>query len=142
MKIPSDGERAEEERIQAARKALEAAKDAAQARLDAAGQAADTDTNADKAASTENAESAGKKGSTGTTEQEEEKQEQLRQEGEAPEEGSGRKHKVYSKEVESDPAVQQTAKALQTMIDNRKRGQFPLLVSAYLATAAVSMGQT
>lgn len=121
----------EEALLQSAVAHLKAVKDAAQEKLRGAqaGSEGKGDSKAD-------AGSAAGKGSTGTTEEEDEQQEQGKQQ--SAKKADSKQQGEYSKQVMQDPAVQAAVAAVEKVKAQRKTRQFPLLVSAYLATAAVS----
>lgn len=122
----------EEVLLQSAVAHLKAVKDAAQEKLEGAqtGSEGKGDSKAD-------AGSAAGKGSTGTTEEEDEQQEQ-QEEQQSAKKADSKQQEEFSKQVMQDPAVQAAVTAVEKVKAKRKTRQFPLLVSAYLATAAVS----
>jgi hypothetical protein len=121
-------EQVEEALLQSALARLKAARDAAQARLKVDETGSDA-----KADSKAGAGSAAGKGSTGTTEAEDEEQEQ-----QSSKKADKKQQEKYSKQIMQDPAVQAAVAAVEEARAQRRNRQFPVLVSAYLAAAAVS----
>ena len=123
----------EEVLLQSAITKLKAVRHAAQQKL----KEAQTGSGLDKGDSKADAGSAAGKGSTGTTEEEDEQQEQEEQQS-ATKAADSKQQAEFSRQVMQDPAVQAAVAAVEKVKAERKSRQFPLLVSAYLATAAVS----
>jgi 3-methyladenine DNA glycosylase/8-oxoguanine DNA glycosylase len=122
----------EEVLLQSAITKLKAVRHAAQQKL----KEAQTGSGLDKGDSKADAGSAAGKGSTGTTEEEDEQQEQEEKQS-ARKAADSKQQAEFSRQVMQDPAVQAAVAAVEKVKAERKSRQFPLLVSAYLATAAI-----
>jgi hypothetical protein len=118
----------EEALLQSALARLNAAKDAAQKKLKEEARPKD------KGDSKAGAGSAAGKGSPGTTRAKDEEKQGVQQSANNTDE----QQEGYSKQVMQDPTVQAALAAVEQVKAERKSRQFPLVVSAYLATAAVS----